>query len=176
MRTLTALLAAALITPTLAHAGTTLPTRKAGYWVSTMVMHMTMEGAPPDTDNTPMVSAMCTDPATDLKVLTSTPFAECSKPDITGSGGTYTMVMTCKDPMGGTQPMVSTSTFTFDSETEMHLVSKTTGAHINGGETADAKWQGACPAGWVPGDVGRMENGTIKKFANILTPMKPPTN
>ncbi|HQT63102.1 MAG: hypothetical protein B7Z75_12565 [Acidocella sp. 20-57-95] len=153
-----------------AWAGTTLPQRKAGYWVSSMVMHMNMAGQAPDTDNTPMITAMCTDPATDLKVLTTPPFAQCSPPDISGSGNTYTMVMSCKDPMGGAQPMVSTSTFTFASDTEMHLVSKTTGTSMTGDETADSKWQGSCPAGWVPGDVGRMQNGSIQKNANVLKP------
>jgi len=171
MRSLSVLLALTLATPALA--GTTLPQRKAGYWVSSMVMHMNMAGQPPDNDSTPRITAMCTDPATDLKIMTATPFAQCSAPDISGGGSTYTVVMSCKDPMGSPQPMVTTSTFIFDSSTEMHLSSKTTSAHVTGDEQADSKWQGACPAGWVPGDVGRMENGVMTKFANVLTPMHP---
>ncbi len=177
MRRSSLMFAAAVMLPAFASsasAGTPLPSRKAGFWVGSMVMHMTMAGQPPDTDSTPMVTAMCTDPATDLKILTRTPYAQCTPPDISGGGGTYTMISSCKDPMGGATPMVTTSQFTFISGDELQVTSKTTSAHMTGDETADSKWQGACPAGWVPGDVGRMENGTMTKFGNVLTLSKPP--
>jgi hypothetical protein len=170
-------LAAAMALPGAARADGPFPTRKPGFWVTTMVMHMSMPGMVADKDSTPIISAMCTDPATDalsMKRLAGDN-GKCSAFDITHAGNVYTVNGTCADPMGGGE-MTTNGTITVISETAIHAQSKTTSAHFSGDETSDAKWAGACPAGVVPGDIGHMVNGKFVKLTNIANLPKTPGN
>jgi hypothetical protein len=60
-----------------------------------------------------------------------------------------------------------------EGDSAYHVESTTTSPHMSGHLVGDAKWVGACPAGTVPGDMGRLVNGQFVKTTNILKP--PPT-
>ncbi|MDR3520507.1 MAG: hypothetical protein P4L54_02715 [Acidocella sp.] len=165
-----------MLSASMARADTTLPPRKAGFWVTTMVMHMQMAGQAPDNDSTPMITAMCTDPATDLKTMNMRMGAmgKCDPLQVEGGDGSYTVTSKCADPMGGGVPILTHTTMTYVGDNTMHMESHTSSAHITGDMTGDSKWQGACPAGLVPGDVGRMVNGVFKKLTNVNDMPKTP--
>jgi hypothetical protein len=167
--------AAAIALPGAAGADQTFPPRKPGFWVTTMVMHMSMPGMVADKDSTPIISAMCTDPATDALSMKrmAGDNGKCSQFDITHAGNVYAISGTCADPMGG-GVMTTAGTITFVSDTEIHSESKTSSAHFSGDETGDSKWSGACPAGVVPGDIGHMINGQFVKLTNINNLPKTP--
>jgi hypothetical protein len=169
-----ALLAPALLfgLATAAGANTTLPPRKPGFWVTTMVMHMSMPGAPAMaqamSSGAPIVSAMCTDPSIDaleMKRMTGDN-GHCQSFDIEGGGSVYTVTGVCTDPMGG-GTMTTHGTFTIASADEILVHSTTASAHMSGDMTGDSKWSGPCPAGIVPGDIGHMVNGNFVKLTNI---------
>jgi hypothetical protein len=145
-----------------------LPGKKPGLWVSTKVMHFSMTGKPADTDNTPQVNAMCTDASTDAieaKLLAGGTGA-CGL-HVEGSGNTYTISGACPDPMGGTGQMVTKGKIVWKSQTEIHMESQSTSAHMSGSVVSDAKWVGSCPAGVMPGDEGTYEGGVFKKTGNL---------
>ncbi len=163
---------AAAVFCTAAAASTTLPPRKPGFWQTTMVMKMLVNGQPMNGGpmNAPggMVMAQCIDPKTDLKMMErmgSERGQACSKPDIEGGGNNFTMSSTCQSPVTGTMTM--NATLTFESDTAAHTVVQMTSPKMTGTMTEDAHWLGACPAGVVPGDVGMMMNGTFRKLTNV---------
>jgi hypothetical protein len=116
----------------------------------------------------PIVTAMCTDAATDADEMKkmSGDNGKCAKFDIEGSGNTYTMDGACADPFGGGGVMTTHGVITRESDTAFHMESQTQSAHMSGSMTADSRWLGACPAGAVPGDIGRMQNGQFVKNLN----------
>jgi hypothetical protein len=149
-------------------AATTLPGKKPGLWVSSKVIHFNMAGKPADTDNTPTVSAMCSDASTDAieeKILTGG-VNGCGF-RVEGSGNTYTISGSCPDPMGGNAQMVTQGKMVWISDTQIHMESRTTSPHMSGDAVSDSKWVGACPAGVMPGDLGTFEGGVFKKTGNI---------
>ena len=154
-----------------ASASTTLPPRKPGFWVTTMTMKMSINGQ--TIGGPPTLSAMCTDAQTDAFEMKRMSGANghCSHFDIEGAGNIYTMTGSCTGPAGGT--MTVHSTVTVKSDTAMHMVSDTTGPQMSGHMSADSKWTGQCPSGFVPGDIAHMQNGQFVKTINILNP--PPT-
>jgi Protein of unknown function (DUF3617) len=149
-------------------AANALPGKKPGLWVSTKLIHIHMTGHPADTDNTPRVSAMCTDASTDAieaKLLTGG-LGKCGL-SVEGSGNTYTISGTCPDPMGGADQLVTHGRIVSKSDTEIHMESQSTSPQMSSSVVADAKWVGACPAGVMPGDQGTFVNGVFKKSGNI---------
>jgi hypothetical protein len=172
MRRSSLIFTAAIMLPAFAssaHAGTTLPTRKAGFWVSSMSMQFA--NAPPGFSAQPHVSAMCTDPATDLKLMTQTPpGADCAAPVISGGGSSYNITTTCKSMPGDPQPLTVSTTLTIISDDQMNMTMNGSAMKMSG----TSKWQGPCPAGWVPGDVGQSVNGTMTKISNVLNLPKAP--
>jgi len=128
-----------------------LPGKKPGLWVSSRVMHFNVSGKPADTDNTPQVTAMCTDASTDAieaKLLAG------------GSGA-------CGLHVEGAGQMVTQGKIVWKSETAIHMESQSTSPHMSGSVVADAKWVGPCPAGVMPGDQGSFVNGVFTKSGNI---------
>jgi hypothetical protein len=149
-------------------AANALPGKKPGLWISTKLIHIHMPGHPADTDNTPRVSAMCTDASTDAieaKLLTGG-LGKCGL-SVEGSGNTYTISGTCPDPMGGAGQLVTHGRIVSKSDTEIHMESQSTSPQMSSSVVADAKWVGACPAGVMPGDQGTFVNGVFKKSGNI---------
>jgi hypothetical protein len=145
-----------------------LPGKKPGLWVSSKVIHFNIAGKPPDTDNAPRVDAMCTDASTDAieAKLLAGGAGGCGL-HVEGSGNTYTISGACPDPMGGGGQMVTKGKIVWKSQTEIHMESQSTSAHMSGSVVADAKWVGACPAGVMPGDQGTFEGGVFKKTGNL---------
>jgi hypothetical protein len=158
----------------IAAASVNFPPMRAGFWVSTMVMHINMTGQPPDTDNTPTIRYNCLNDATmaaSMKALSGI-MPGCVT-DLEGGGVTYTMTTKCTNPEGLTGSMDASGTFTTDSDTAIHFVETSSGDLSGMKMTSDAsgdyKWTGACPAGVVPGDYGSMVNGVFKKDGNTLS-------
>jgi hypothetical protein len=162
----------ACLAPAGASASATLPSLRPGFWQSSSVMLVNMQGQPPDTDSTPTIRYNCFDTATmekSMKLLTSGGMANC-KTDIEGAGNTYTMTVSCPSPTGGAGTIKTNGTMVFDGNTSFHTV--TTGSsnipsmQMTIHAVDDAKWLGACPAGVVPGDYGTMTNGVFAKTGN----------
>jgi hypothetical protein len=160
---------------TAAGAATTLPPRKPGFWVTTMVVRLSLPGSVPDQDAAPIVTALCTNAATDAeeaRLMTGGFGQKCSAFAVDGGGARYTISSTCADPRGGTMTMQGVVTLTGNDA--IHVESRTSSAHMTGMMVGDSKWQGACPAGVMPGDIGHLQNGRFVKLANILNPPKTP--
>jgi hypothetical protein len=157
-----------------AHAAT-LPERKPGLWQTTMTMQMTMNGQKMG-DNTPIITGMCSDAQTDAIEMKKMQGGDgkCQHFSLNGSGDTYTMDGACPNPMG-TGTMTTHGTITMEGDTAMHMVSDTHSSSMAGHMVGDSKWIGACPAGIVPGDVGRFVNGQFVKTTNILNQPKAPS-
>ncbi len=154
--------------------GASLPVRKPGFWVTTMILHQQKAGQAPDNSDVPVITAVCTDPATDLEVMAlmvgETP--GCSGFPITQDGAAYIVNGQCPDPKGGVYAI--RSTVTYQGDTAVHIESRTIGGDLQSFVVMDSKWQSACPFGIFPGDVGRMVNGVFKKLTNINGVPNPP--
>jgi hypothetical protein len=69
--------------------------------------------------------------------------------------------------MGGNAQMVTQGKMVWVSDTQIHMESKTTSAHMSGDAVSDSTWVGPCPAGVMPGDLGTFVGGVFKKTGNI---------
>jgi hypothetical protein len=173
-----AALPALLLSTAVAHADSTLPLRKPGLWQTTMTMKMTMNGmAMPNGmpgGGAPIVTAMCSDAATDAKEMQRMAGGpgHCSQFTVTHDGDTYTMDGTCAAPMGG-GAMTTHAVITKESDTAFHIVSQTTSTAVSGSMVGESVWAGACPAGVAPGDYGAMAGGQFVKRGNMMN-MAPP--
>ncbi|HTQ14220.1 MAG TPA: DUF3617 family protein [Rhizomicrobium sp.] len=124
--------------------------RKAGFW--TITMHM--DGV----KNMPASTRMCLDANTDQKMMDHSMAwqpKECSPPSIQGMGPSRTVDVVCHMD-GGVQKTHVVMTFVGDNAYHMDISTTNTpprygraGMHM----TQDAKWQGACPADFKPGDM-----------------------
>lgn len=144
-----------------------LPQRKAGLWEQTV----TFEGRklPPRT------MQLCVDAKTDkmLNQNTSGMSKDCSKQEITQSGGTIVMDSVCNFPTGGTTTSHAVITGSFDSAYTIKTSSTREGGPQMPGSTpgkptqmtVEAKWLGPCKADQQPGDV-IMANGMKTNVLN----------
>lgn len=156
----------------LAVAGTTfaqsgsLPTRRTGYWETTMTM-----GGP---HHMAMKTMFCTDPTVEQHVSIlghSMTQNMCSKRDVRRTLTGWTFDWVCKT---GAMTTSTTASVTGDFQTAYHYeaVSRMSPPPAPGlGETrmvADAKWIGPCPAGRKPGDMV-MPGGMVMNIAKTGT-------
>ena len=162
-----------------AHASTTFPPRKPGFWETSMVMKMTMTmngQTSSSNDPTPMITALCSSAATDAQSEKMMTGGVCKGLDIEQSGNVYTLSGTCADPLGGPNAVATMhGTITMQGDEAFHMVSQISGPNMSGTTVGDSRWLGACPAGIVPGDFGAYQNGTFTKHGNLLQmPVQPP--
>jgi Spy/CpxP family protein refolding chaperone len=162
-----------------ASASIQLPPMKPGFWQQSMLMHMTMAGQPPDTDNTPNVTFSCMSLQTmknSMKQMTGA-LPGCTF-DLEGGGGSYTLTTNCTSLGGQPGKMSGTGTLNFTGQTEMRIQETATmasaGLNATMSMSGDAKWVGQCPAGVVPGDFGKMVNGAFQKQGNFTDMPAPP--
>ncbi len=152
-----------------ARADPSFPPRKAGLWENTSTMSnmmmngQKMPGMPPG-----MVSVSCVDPASDLKLMkrAAQGRGNCPPPDYAGSGGNFTINVTCAMQNGQTMTMAGTMTYVSDEHVVMDM--QMSGTQMTGHMHVDSVWSGACPAGFAPGDYGMEMNGTFQKEGNVL--------
>ena len=144
------------------------PKRKPGLWTQTMTLKE--QGFSRD-------FRYCIDAASDEKLGLDSQGAnaQCTKgqPARTADGG-WTITSACDmGPAGQTQSTIQVSG-DFDSRYVMEIATTTTGAAqpaMNGQHrmTMTAEWSGACPEGWVGGDVempGGMRMNLLTKAAS----------
>jgi hypothetical protein len=150
-----------------AKADTTLPPRKPGFWMTSMVLHAQKAGKAPDNSDVPVVTAICTDPATDLEVMALMlgDDPDCGPFQAVQDGANYVVTGKCPDPHGGVYDIHST--VSYQGDTSVHIESRTIAAGLQSYAVMDSKWQSECPFGVNPGDAGRMVNGVFKKLTNI---------
>jgi hypothetical protein len=160
-------------TVTPAHADE-LPARKAGLWEMKMTLPTGQE----------QTTRQCTDPSTE-KAMQNMALAggimTCSKLDIRKTAGGYTVDAVCS--MSSPMAMTTTSHTEYTGDFSSAYTMKQTGRvemdkmpPQNTNTTIQAKWQGACPSGWKPGDTelpgGRRMN-LLTAAANATAGGKP---
>ncbi|MDR2711476.1 MAG: DUF3617 domain-containing protein [Burkholderiales bacterium] len=125
-----------------------LPARKAGLWEIAVKLDAGKPG---------MMSRQCTDAAAEKKMgVLANDYMTCSKRDIKKTSNGYIVDSVCS--LGGEVTSTSHSEVTgsFNSAYTMKVTDLTQGGIMGKGETSvttiEAKWLGACPAGWKPGD------------------------
>ncbi|OYV49486.1 MAG: hypothetical protein B7Y73_06405 [Acidocella sp. 35-58-6] len=145
----------------------TLPDRRAGFWQTTMTptMHMTVNGQVMDRTGQTMVTALCTDPATEALERKKLMSGGCMQSDFVADGNAYDIHGSCPGPHGAA--MVSQGKITVDSDTQTEVDFTMTGSGMTIHMVGQSKWLGACPAGVAPGDMGMMQNGTFVKTGNV---------
>jgi hypothetical protein len=154
-----------------AQADPQFPPRKAGLWENTATMsNMMMNGQKmPGPVGAPggMVSYSCVDPASDLKLMERAGKGQggCPPAEFGGSGDTFTIRNTCTMRNGGTMGLSGTMTFVNDEHVLMDM--QMSGTQMSGNMHMNSEWTGPCPAGIVPGDYGRMVNGSFQKEGNV---------
>ena len=143
----------------------TLPARTPGLWQSTTTV--TGPDGKPVANAVNVVTVSCVDPATDLKFFTSGGSA-CASLTIAGSGAKYTIDGSCTQQG---KPVRIDETLTYSGAQHVTLQAKL-GAE-SGPVTVSSilQWQGACPAGMMPGDEGSMSGGGFSKADNINDPV-----
>jgi hypothetical protein len=140
------------------------PTRKAGLWDVTMNFG--------DKRIPPQNTKFCVDNNTDRQMMQYGMHMakECSPPSINGMGPVRTVDTTCHIN-GSTQHSHMVMTFTSDASYHMDMQTEfnppmygQSKSHM----TQDAKWAGACPAGWHPGDmmIGGMKMNVLNGMSN----------
>ncbi len=156
------------------------PPMKPGFWQESMVMHMNMQGQPPDTDNTPKVLYSCQSAQTMAEAMKnmSGMVPGCTF-DIEGGDGSYTIATTCTNMGGLPGKLTGTGTMVLQGQSEM-IVKETSslvsqGMSMKTDMNADSKWVGQCPSGVAPGDFGTMANGAFQKEGNYADMAKMPT-
>jgi hypothetical protein len=135
------------------------PVRKAGLWEQKMKVSMAGAGAMPE-----MVMRQCTDAAFEKEMKGSNVSGgsgqECSKMDIKKTAAGYVIDAVCTSSAGGTTMTVTsrtevagdlTSAYTIKSSNTMKQSGQSQGMSTT--MTGSAKWLGACPSGWKPGDI-----------------------
>ncbi len=152
----------------------TLPDRRAGFWQTTMTptMHMTVNGQVMDRTGQTMITALCTDPATEALEHKKLMAGGCMQSDFVADGNAYDIHGSCPGPHGAA--MVSQGKITVDSDTKTEVDFTMSGSGMTIHMVGQSKWLGACPVGVVPGDMGMMQNGSFVKTGNVQTgPTKP---
>ncbi len=181
-RRLVLTLAIALLT--CAASPATLPARKPGFWQTTMTMSgITLHGHPykPPAGQAragqASVTAICLDPATDLKQLrrAAAPTSEtggtlCPAPTITGTAPNFTIAQTCKTPDGAVTTI--TGTLVYDGDTATRLTEHTISPAMSATVRLDSKWIGPCPAGIAPGESGLLIKGKFQPLSTLDAPPK----
>jgi len=134
----------------------TLPPRKPGLW----------EQVVNGTDGSSATIKICLDPATDAKLsVAGQQQAEgmCSENTMKRQlNGSYVFASTCTDPRGAVVKAAGAATGDFNSSYTVDTTMVTTlagAAPITQSVKVTAKWLGACPEGWIPGD---METGGMR--------------
>ena len=114
-----------------------------------------------------VVTVSCVDPATDLKFFISGGSA-CASLTIAGSGADYTIDGSCTQQG---KPVRIHETLTYSGP--QHVTLQATLGAASGPVTVSSvlQWQGACPAGMMPGDEGSMAGGVFSKADNIDDPV-----
>jgi len=149
----------ALVTATAARADE-LPMPKAGLWE--MKMSMQMPGMPSGAKAVEMNTKRCTDQASEKEARNTLlgvndEFMSCPKQDVKKTATGYIVDSVCTSKLAGmTTTTHSEITGDFSSGFTMKSVSHTKdskGTQDSSTMTGSAKWLGACPAGWKPGDV-----------------------
>ncbi|MGH6870141.1 MAG: DUF3617 domain-containing protein [Rhizomicrobium sp.] len=124
--------------------------RKAGLW--TLTMHV--DGV----SHMPGATRMCLDAGTDAKLMNHSMAwqpKDCDPPSIQGMGAMRTVDVTCHMD-GGMQKTHMVMTFAGDSAYHMDIDTRNTPPRFGRGSmhmTQDARWTGACPSDFKPGDV-----------------------
>ncbi len=155
-------LAAALACP--GAAAQDLPTRKAGLWE----ISIQREGAPPQ------VTRQCVDEATDRQMQQmgkGMGTGNCTKESLRKEGSTYVSDSECKfGPSTMTSHAVTSGDFTSSMRTEVDTrYDPPMMGRARSKTIVTAKWVGACPAEWKPGDMEVPGMGRV----NVNTMMQP---
>jgi hypothetical protein len=143
------------------------PTRKAGLWNVTMNFG--------DKRLPPQNTKFCVDNNTDKQMMQygMHMVKECAPPRISGIGPVRMIDTTCHIN-GSVQHSHMVMTYTGDSNYHMDMQTEfnppmygQSKSHM----TQDAKWSGACPAGWKPGDmmIGGMRMNVLKTMSSPTT-------
>ena len=128
-----------------------LPARKAGLWEIKITASAGGAASPMQQS-----TRQCVDAASEKKMGVVANQMTCSKRDTRKTAGGYVIDAVCE--VGGMAVTSHTEiTGNFDSGYTMkqtgHIQSGAAGkAGMDTTTTIEAKWQGACPAGWQPGD------------------------
>jgi hypothetical protein len=158
-------IAAALVAVTaIPAASADFPTRKAGLWVVTMNFG--------DKRLPPQNTKFCVDNNTDKRMMQygMHMVKECAPPSISGMGPVRMIDTTCHIN-GSVQHSHVVMTYTGDSNYHMDMQTEFSPPMYGQSKshmTQDAKWNGACPAGWKPGDmmIGGMKMNVLDNMSN----------
>ncbi|MDE2200413.1 MAG: DUF3617 family protein [Rhodospirillales bacterium] len=104
-----------------------LPDRRPGFWQTTMTstVHMTLNGHATDRTGRPMVTALCTDAATEAMERKKLAAGGCMHSDFVPHGNAYTIDGICKGPRGTT--MANHGTMVVESDTRTDIAMDMTG-------------------------------------------------
>jgi hypothetical protein len=140
---------------------TTLPARMPGLWQSTTTV-IGPDGKPlPQASN--VVTVSCVDAVTDAKFFTSNESA-CNNLAISDVGGRFAIDGTCLE-QGRKLTIHETLVYSGPQAVTLDAVINSGGGPLH--VSSRLQWEGACPAGMVPGDEGNMVDGAFSKADNI---------
>jgi len=150
-----------------------LPIPKAGLWETKMSMQT--PGLPSGAKAIETNDRMCMDQATakehrDSMIATKGDDTTCSKKEVKKTAAGYVMDSVCSNKLTGTTTISHAEiTGDFNSGFTMKSTFHSEGgkrAARNGSATGSAKYLGACPAGWKPGDVEDRYSGRMSNIKN----------